>query len=692
MKRLVLTAALAASYACAAHAQTYRDSGGTIPAPVVPLVGCSASGPCAGPVSAANPMPVSGAFSASLGGFTPSASGARMTPLAVATLDSSGTLPSGAVAVVSNAGANPMYCNVNGVAATASDQLIAPSSWFAFTIPSGVTALHCIATGGGTTANAVGGAGLATGAGGGGGGSGGSIPTGTAGSPNASVVTVQGISGATGIPVTGTFWQATQPVSGTFWQTTQPVSLASLPSLAAGSATVGSFNLLGHAGGTLDTAAGTSASTLLTVQGSASGVPIPVSMASLPAYAATPTFNLGTLGGAATNAELVTINSTLGSPFQAGGSIGNTGFNVTGTLPAFASTPTFNLGTLGGAATAANQTNGSQKTQIVDGSGNVIGSTSNNLDVQCANCSGSGVSTGDEATFTAGSSLFAGSGGFFQTTATSNPLTTGHQGMAQMTAYRALMTDWYNSSGVEMGTAGSPVQVSLANTGANGTAVAVSAASLPLPTGAASATNQTNGSAETQVYYSGALVSASNPLPVVGAGLAQGSTTSGQSGSMVMGAVTTSAPSYTTAQTDPLSLDTAGNLRVNVAVQTAADACMFQAKSGAPINLTASGQVITGTASKKTYICSIDVGTATAQSIALVEGTGTTCATNTFGLAGGTTAATGWSLAANGGLTKGSGLGTVYSPSADTNATAANVCLLLSGSGQASGQITYVQQ
>jgi hypothetical protein len=31
------------------------------------------------------------------------------------------------------------------------------------------------------------------------------------------------------IPVTGTFWQATQPVSGTFWQTTQPISAASLP-------------------------------------------------------------------------------------------------------------------------------------------------------------------------------------------------------------------------------------------------------------------------------------------------------------------------------------------------------------------------------------------------------------------------------------------------------------------------------
>lgn len=120
-----------------------------------------------------NPGSVSGTFSASLGGFTPSASGARMTPLSVTTADSSGSLPTGAVTVVSNVGAtNPMYCNVNGVAATTSDQLISPNSWFAFTIPATVTTLHCIATGGTTTANGVGGAGLPTGAGGGGGGGG----------------------------------------------------------------------------------------------------------------------------------------------------------------------------------------------------------------------------------------------------------------------------------------------------------------------------------------------------------------------------------------------------------------------------------------------------------------------------------------------------------------------------------------
>lgn len=41
----------------------------------------------------------------------------------------------------------------------------------------------------------------------------------------------------------------------------------------------------------------------------------------------------------------------------------------------------------------------------------------------------------------------------------------------------------------------------------------------------------------------------------------QGSTTSGQSGPLIQGAVTTAAPTYTTAQTNPLSLTTTGRLR-----------------------------------------------------------------------------------------------------------------------------------
>lgn len=73
---------------------------------------------------------------------------------------------------------------------------------------------------------------------------------------------------------------------------------------------------------------------------------------------------------------------------------------------------------------------------------------------------------------------------------------------------------------------------------------AVSAASLPLPTGAATEATLAK-------------------LP-----LAQASTTSGQSGTLIQGAVTTAAPTYTTAQTNPLSLTTAGALRVDASGST----------------------------------------------------------------------------------------------------------------------------
>lgn len=105
------------------------------------------------------------------------------------------------------------------------------------------------------------------------------------------------------------------------------------------------------------------------------------------------------------------------------------------------------------------QTAGTQKTQIVDGSGNVIASTSNNLNVQCANCSGSGASGTDQGAFTAGSSVFAPAGGFFQTTATNNPLTNGQWGAWQMTAQRAGFINLRNASGTEIGVTAAPLAV-----------------------------------------------------------------------------------------------------------------------------------------------------------------------------------------------------------------------------------------
>jgi hypothetical protein len=115
--------------------------------------------------------------------------------------------------------------------------------------------------------------------------------------------------------------------------------------------------------------------------------------------------------------------------------------------------------------------------------GTVAGTATGNVDnwkvsggigyVNCSNCSGSGVSVTDEAAFTAGTSLFAPGGGFYQTTATSNPLTNGQQGLWQMTANRAGFVNLRNAAGTEIGTSSTPVQVSVANTGANGTAMLV---------------------------------------------------------------------------------------------------------------------------------------------------------------------------------------------------------------------------
>lgn len=50
--------------------------------------------------------------------------------------------------------------------------------------------------------------------------------------------------------------------------------------------------------------------------------------------------------------------------------------------------------------------------------------------------------------------------------------------------------------------------------------------------------------------------------------VAQGSTTSGEKGTLIQGAVTTSSPTYTTAQTSPLSLTTAGALRTDASATT----------------------------------------------------------------------------------------------------------------------------
>jgi len=478
-------------------------------------------------------------------------------------------------------------------------------------------------------------------------------PTGSTTQPVSGTVTAaQGTAANLNATVVGTGTFAVQAAQSGTWNVTNVSGTVSLPT---GASTAAKQPALGTAGA--------ASSDVITIQGIASMTPL------LATATQSGTWNItnisGTVSlptGAATsalqttgNTTLTTINTTLGTPMQqTGGSVtANAGTNL-------------NTSAL---ATSANQTNASQKTQIVDGSGNVIASTSNNLNVQCANCSGSGVSAADAATFTAGTSLMAPIGAQF-TSGGATACVTAHECTLGMTAARGLFTDASSIAGTTTltgnGTTGAGSQrVTIAS---DNTAFTVNAAPSAIATwglvvstqnsstptngqlavgqfnttpttitsgnvsplqmdnagnllvnikaGASSGavaqgsttSGQTGGLTQAAVTTSAPTytTATTNPLSmdtsgnlrVVGTGLAQGSTTSGETGSMVMAAVTTSSPSYTNAQTSPLSLDTSGNLRVNVVAgggsggTSIADAGTFTA--GTTVFTPTGGQFTTG--------------------------------------------------------------------------------------------------
>lgn len=120
-----------------------------------------------------------------------------------------------------------------------------------------------------------------------------------------------------------------------------------------------------------------------------------------------------------------------------------------------------------------------------------------------------------------------------------------------------------------------------------------------------------------------------------------------------------------------------------------ADPCQVNARISVVLNQTVSTQIITGTSLKQTYICFLQFSLSSASdNVALVEGTGSICATSIAGMAGGSTAATGWNLLANGSVTGGA----IQNWAFKTATAADNVCLLVSSAAQLSGVIQYVQQ
>lgn len=120
------------------------------------------------------------------------------------------------------------------------------------------------------------------------------------------------------------------------------------------------------------------------------------------------------------------------------------------------------------------------------------------------------------------------------------------------------------------------------------------------------------------------------------------------------------------------------------------DPCSAIAKTHIVINIsTATTTELTPSlagASTNYYVCSIDIVTAAANNVALVDDNTDGCGSVTAGLAGGITAATGWNLAANGGIVKGNGSATVFK-SVTSNSV---LCLMTSAATQLSGSIQVV--
>lgn len=128
--------------------------------------------------------------------------------------------------------------------------------------------------------------------------------------------------------------------------------------------------------------------------------------------------------------------------------------------------------------------------------------------------------------------------------------------------------------------------------------------------------------------------------------------------------------------------DSSGN---NITAVT--DPCDGAAKTAFPISVSSATttQLVAASASNKVYVCHIDLVVASANNIALVEDNDASCASPTAGMAGGTTAATGWNITGNG-ISFGNGSASVF----QTAAVNRYVCIITSGTAQTSGNIMYV--
>ena len=217
-----------------------------------------------------------------------------------------------------------------------------------------------------------------------------------------------------------------------------------------------------------------------------------------------------------------------------------------------AGTVTANIGTTGGLALDATLTGGTQQTKVTDGT---------------------------------------------------NIVTVKAASTAAVAADKALVVAVSPNNTVAVTQSTSPWVVSLTSTTITGTVAVTQSTSPWVVSGTVTANIGTTGGLALDTSVNGLLV-------------AQGSTTSGEKGPLVQGAVTTAAPTYVTAQTSPLSLTVAGALRVDGSgVTQPVSGTVTANQGGAPWTVKPDGTVwtLTGTSANVDVTNTVTVsGTVTA--------------------------------------------------------------------------------
>lgn len=183
---------------------------------------------------------------------------------------------------------------------------------------------------------------------------------------------------------------------------------------------------------------------------------------------------------------------------------------------------------------------------------------------------------------------------------------------------------------------------------------------------------------------------AGNPLTVTGIGVADNTAFVAQTNSIVAGYAETTPSALTTGRTGMFGVVPATRaMRVRLTNATGdqiGDPCSYGTKLFKNISQTTSTELFTGTASNRTYICHVFIMANAAETISLISGTGTVCATSPGPLTGGGSATPLSAISANGGYSLGNGAAAIAKSDTDAD----NICLVQAGAVQLTGVLSYV--